>query len=127
MSPAVDKRPPSLNDSFRRLIAGLVSLGIVMGAGIMGETGQDGGFIKDAWEALKVPSPVISMVLAIGIWMVWREWMKDRAEHAARTLDYVVGMNSAAALRETDKVDKARMRERIDQLADENRKLKRRR
>lgn len=126
MSPAPEKKPPSYNESLRRFVAGLVGIILVVATGIVSETGRDGGFVKDAWNAIKVPSPAISMVLIVLFRMVWREWMKDRAAHALRTDAYVIGMNRAAELREDDKREKQKLREENEALRAEVRRRNRR-
>lgn len=113
MSRGVDKRENGSIawENVRRLLGVAVGAIGLAALGLTAERGLDGGFIKQAWEALKVPSPTISMVTTVALYTVWKAWKKDRQEHAERTVDYVIGMNTAARLRESDKREKARLRE----------------
>ncbi len=119
----MNETPPRqlrLSDRLSRAIAGLGGVSLVVVLGTLGETGADHGAIKDIWEGLKVPSPVISMVLAFGLYIVWREWQRDRGQHTERTSEYINGMNTAARLREIDMREKSKLRQAV---ADANAKL----
>lgn len=64
--------------------------------GYLGETGNDGGFIRDIWNAAKTASPFAAM-FAI---MVWLDERRERREAQRqcneRTIDFIQSTNLAA-------------------------------
>lgn len=127
-APSSSYKPWLVNvpDRIGRAFTALVSVIIVALFGWLGETGADGGFIKDIWASLKTASPPVAMGAAFLLYIVWREWQKDRTEHQIRTAEFSTGMNTAARLREADKQEKRLLRERISKMEQDARKRKRR-
>lgn len=63
--------------------------------GWLGETGKDGGFIRDIWQALKTASPPVAMIM---FFLYMRESQKrDEAQKQCndRTIDFVKATNLA--------------------------------
>lgn len=100
--------------------AGVGAFGVLGAFGVVGETVNDGGLILrmigEFWSSIKVASPPLSMGCILAVIVLWNARERDREEHRQRTLDYVVGMNTAARVREADKREKAKLRETIATL-----------
>jgi hypothetical protein len=89
-----------VGDRLSRLFTVAAGFAGMVAVGWIGETGADGGFIKDIWASLKTASPPVAMVTSFGIYILWKEWQKDRGEHAERTLDFNKTLNRYARLLE---------------------------
>lgn len=53
--------------------------------GWLGENGHDRGLFKEVWEQVKIVSPGLSVLSLAWSLTIWREWMRDRDDHGART------------------------------------------
>jgi hypothetical protein len=84
-----------------RLVTAGLGLGTVVIFGAIGESGADGGFIKDIWGAVKTASPLGAMVTTYGCYVIWKEWQRDRKEHADRTNLFNKTLNRYARLLES--------------------------
>lgn len=69
------------------------ALGVI---GYFGETGADGGFVKDIWAALKTASPPVAMVLFVLFWDERRERRDAQTRYNERTVDYIQSTNLQA-------------------------------
>lgn len=77
-----------------KVVAPVVAIAII---GAIGETGKDGGFIKDIWAVLKTASPPVAMVM---FWLFIRESAKrDFADKQCneRTIDFIKSTNAATS------------------------------
>lgn len=68
-------------------------VGALAVVGYLGETGVDGGFIKDIWAALKTASPPVAMVLFVLFWDERRERRDAQKQCNERTVDYIQSTN----------------------------------
>lgn len=75
----------------------LAAVGAVVGIGYIGESGQDGGFIKDVWAALKTASPPVAMVMFILFLDERRERRDCQHQLNERTVDFIQSTNAADA------------------------------
>ena len=73
----------------------LVAVGVVVVIGYLGESGQDGGFIKDIWAALKTASPPVAMVMFILFLDERRERRDCQKQLNGRTIDFIHSTNGA--------------------------------
>lgn len=111
--PQLHEERSELANALLKLVYG-ASVTIVGGAATYaGITGIDGGVLKQVWQGLQVPSPVISMGATAALAIVWIQWSKDRKEHRERTIDYIEGMNMAARLREKDMNENQKLRDKL--------------
>lgn len=92
----------SVGDGLKRWIVALIALSGVSVVGWFGETGLDGGAIKELWAQAKIASPFGNMLLLVVVSVVWSAWQKDREMHRIRTDQFVAIMNRAARLRERE-------------------------
>lgn len=63
--------------------------------GWIGETGADGGFIKDIWSGLKTASPTLAMIIFVLLMDERRERREAQRQTNERTIDFVNATNSA--------------------------------
>lgn len=78
---------------FIRKAAAVIAVFVV---GYLGESGNDGGFIKDVWASLKTASPPVSMVLFILYIDERRERREAQRQCNERTIDFNNTMNKVA-------------------------------
>jgi len=75
----------------------VVGLAII---GWLGERGDDGGFIKDIWTALKTASPPVAMILLVLLLREQRERKEAQKQCNERTVDFVNATNGMARSQE---------------------------
>lgn len=66
-------------------------LGLVI-IGYLGESGQDGGFIRDIWASLKTASPPVAMVL----FMLFIDERRERREAQRQCNDRTIAFTDSA-------------------------------
>lgn len=84
-------------DRFIPLLQKLLAVGGVVAIGYVGETGQDGGFVKDVWAAMKTASPPVAMVMLMLFLDERRERRDSQKELNERTIDFIQSTNGANA------------------------------
>lgn len=62
--------------------------------GWLGESGHDGGFIKDIWGSLKVASPPVAMILFFLLLDERRERREAQQHCSDRTMDFTRSTNT---------------------------------
>lgn len=87
----------SLSAKLADTVKKLAAVGAVVGVGYIGESGQDGGFIKDVWAALKTASPPVAMVMFILFLDERRERRECQRQLNERTVDFIQSTNAADA------------------------------
>lgn len=66
--------------------------------GYLGETGKDGGFIKDVWAGAKTASPFAAMFAVLAWLSERRERQEAQRQCNERTVDFINSTNAAANL-----------------------------
>lgn len=83
----------TLSIYFNRLLV----VGGVVGIAYLGESGHDGGFIKDVWNAAKTASPFAAM-FAVMAWLKADQERKDaQTQLYERTISFVEAANKQSA------------------------------
>lgn len=78
------------------LIKKSAAWGVLAALAWLGESGHDGGFIKDLWMAAKTASPFAAM-FAVIVWMgERRERIEAQKQLNARTIDFVNSVNETS-------------------------------
>ncbi len=78
-----------LADFIRKALA-VIAVFVV---GYLGESGNDGGFIKDIWSSLKTASPPVAMVLFLLFLDERRERREAQRQCNDRTIDFNATIN----------------------------------
>lgn len=79
-----------------RIVTAVKSVGamlFVVAVAYVGETGQDGGFIKDVWAAAKTASPFAAMFATLAWLSERQERRKAQEQCQERTISFVESTN----------------------------------
>ncbi len=83
-----------------KLVTAIKSVGamlFVVAIAYVGETGQDGGFIKDVWAAAKTASPFAAMFATLAWLRADTERRKAQEQCQERTISFVESTNQHSA------------------------------
>lgn len=88
----------------------VIPVATLVALGWLGETGHDGGFIKDIWLSLKTASPPVAMILFVLLIDERRDRREAQKQTNERTIDFVQSTNgmSNAVSRMADGVSSGR-------------------
>lgn len=84
-------------DRLITMLRSVAAMTAVVAVAYVGETGADGGFIKDVWAAAKTASPFAAMFATLAWLKADRERQKAQEQCQDRTISFVESTNQHSA------------------------------